>query len=202
MVEEMYRSVKDLYYNKRKIKHAIRILSTIKDYPPAAFLLGAILKGHKKRMSGRVKSLFSYALPYYLKTTTADEPERQLRVGAYYFFGDMGVEMDMQKAVSWFGSAAIAGEPKAQFYLSKCYMEGKGVDKDIGRSLYWLEKAVEQKESLALTTYGYYCVTGEFVTQNIGKGLDLLKQAMALGERRAGKIYRRALVAYNIKADT
>lgn len=198
--EEVYKTARELYLKGRRGKRrAVKMLSGISGYPPAAFLLAALLTGNNKRVGKKAMKLFLFALPYYLATNECDDAERQLRLGAYYYFGYIGAEKDYGKAVKWFGVAANGGEAKAQFYLSKCYMEGKGCECDVEQSMYWLQKAAAQNEPLALTAYGYYCISGTYVEKDIAKGLELLKRAIAQGERRALILYRAALIAYNIQ---
>ena len=42
--------------------------------------------------------------------------------------------------------AAEQGDDKAQYYLAKCYEEGKGVEKDLVKAVEWYAKAAEQGE--------------------------------------------------------
>ena len=56
----------------------------------------------------------------------------------------MVIDKDLEKAVEWHAKAVKQGLPEAQYYLAKCYEEGKGAKKNLSKAKKWYAKAAEQ----------------------------------------------------------
>lgn len=59
----------------------------------------------------------------------------------YYRTGDYG------KALTYYKKGALGGDPDAQYWLGRLYMDGKGVNADYEKSLKWMRKAAHAKKS-------------------------------------------------------
>jgi len=70
-------------------------------------------------------------------------PEAQLMLGDWHFNGEH-VERDIEKAASYYLSAAEQGLRRAQGIVGGLYYLGKGVVKDQNTARYWLEQAAGQ----------------------------------------------------------
>jgi len=60
--------------------------------------------------------------------------EAQFRLGVMYGNGDDGIEMDQQKAMSWFSQAARQGHENALITMAWMYANGAGVEVDENRA--------------------------------------------------------------------
>src|SRR6266496_825050 len=72
------------------------------------------------------------------------DSESQLRLGAAFFFGHLGVEEDQAQAVKWYRKAADQRYAVAQYNLGVCYSRGEGVARDEAEAVKWYRKAAEQ----------------------------------------------------------
>jgi len=61
---------------------------------------------------------------------------------------------DLREAAVWFQRAAEAGDARAMFALSECYLLSKGVTRDPARALEWLNKAAAANNVEALNKLG------------------------------------------------
>ena len=68
----------------------------------------------------------------------------QVKLGAIYFNGEMGVEKNYTEAVYWFSQAAKQNLPAAQYQLARCYETGLGVIQDKEHALVLYRSAGDQ----------------------------------------------------------
>lgn len=64
-------------------------------------------------------------------------------LGLFYEQG-IGVEKNLEQALSCYRQAAEHGDPMAQFTLGMCYFFGNGVEEDLQTALKWVNAAAEQ----------------------------------------------------------
>ncbi|EJK57846.1 hypothetical protein THAOC_22072 [Thalassiosira oceanica] len=72
------------------------------------------------------------------------DPEAIENLGQKYFFGELGLEKDMRKAVELFTKAAELGSIQALFGLGDSYDVGNGVEQDKAKAYAFYEKAAMQ----------------------------------------------------------
>ena len=92
--------------------------------------------------------------------------KEQGRVGFCYETGE-GVEVDLQKAVEWYGKAAANGDAYAQLKLGICYATGSGVTKDESESIKLWKQAAENGQANAQELLGYAYLKGEGVDRDL-----------------------------------
>ncbi len=114
----------------------------------AAFIRNNYMKSHK----------------IWLPLAESGLSEAQYSLGFLYQSG-WGPERDLQKAVSWYTSAAEQNEARAQFNLGVLLLTGEdGLEKDTEKGLFWLTRSAENKNTRAkeflvdLYTQGKYGV--------------------------------------------
>ena len=74
------------------------------------------------------------------RINSMQDPSAQYNMGYRYFSG-IDVPVNYKLAAQWFQKAAQQGHVNAQYYLGKCYQEGKGVYKDEDEALKWYNLA-------------------------------------------------------------
>ncbi|EJK77025.1 hypothetical protein THAOC_01171, partial [Thalassiosira oceanica] len=72
------------------------------------------------------------------------DPEAANYLGQKYFFGSLGLQKDMQKAVELYTKAAELGSIDALFSLGDAYYFGEGVQEDKGKAYEIYKKAAMQ----------------------------------------------------------
>ena len=66
---------------------------------------------------------------------------KQIKLGCAYETGNVpGIEKDMKKAFKEFKSFADKNNTTAQFYLAKCFQDGRGVTKNLRKAIEYYEK--------------------------------------------------------------
>ncbi len=110
---------------------------------------------------------------------------------------------------------AEGGDPNAQSYLGRLYLNGWGVAKDYGQAARWYGKAAEQGNEAAENNLGFMYAHGQGVTQDFGQSVKwylkaadqgALEAYMNLGDAYAGgrgvpKDYAEAAKWYRRAAD-
>lgn len=76
------------------------------------------------------------------------------------------VELDLEKAASWYRRAAEQGEGFAQNQLGMAYLNGRGVVKDGSQALYWFRKAAENGNAIGQNNLGSMYSTGIAVAKD------------------------------------
>lgn len=70
--------------------------------------------------------------------------ECQFILGVVYYYGEDGIEQDLDKAFYWFSKAAEQNYADAQRSLAQMYDHGEGVPKDLEMASYWKSKAAQK----------------------------------------------------------
>lgn len=128
------------------------------------YLLGAQLGSSKclyalavlalKNQPAEAERIFTKAFNGLLAEAEYGDAFSQRMVSCYYYFGDRGIQKDLNLAISWLRKAAKGGNYEAQFDLGLCYQQGDGVECDNALARYWYAKAANagyQKAVIALT---------------------------------------------------
>ena len=106
----------------------------------------------------------------------------------------VGVPQDHATAVSWFGRAAVQGNPEAQYNLGASFDEGQGVQQDYAAAASWYRMAAEQGYASAQTNLGIKYAKGQGVPQDFAAAHMWFNLAAASGQKNALK-YRDKLAA-------
>ena len=69
-------------------------------------------------------------------------------LGSYYYYRKSSDPEDAENAAEYFRRAASAGYPAAEYYLGRCYLNGKGVTASLADAVTHLQKAQKQGEKV------------------------------------------------------
>jgi hypothetical protein len=115
------------------------------------------------------------------------DAEAQTRLGSLYYWGQEGVDKDLEMARTWLGKAAEQGQRDAQAKLGAMYFLGQGGPKDMRMALKWFAAAAEQGEPYAQGCLGVLYAVGEGVRQDLKEAYYWLLQANAGGDADAAE---------------
>ncbi|EJK65627.1 hypothetical protein THAOC_13493, partial [Thalassiosira oceanica] len=76
-------------------------------------------------------------------------------LGEKYFFGELGLQKDMRKALEFYKEAAELGSIQALFNIGNAYNEGEGVQQDMAKAEEFWTKAAMQGFVLARSNLGW-----------------------------------------------
>ena len=76
-------------------------------------------------------------------------PLAECQIG-YFYYGGLGVEKDLEKAVWWTRRAADHGDRDGQCNLAWFYEDGIGVERDMEQAAFWYRQAALQDHDLAI----------------------------------------------------
>ena len=92
-----------------------------------------------------------------------------------FHLGDL--ENDPKKTFEWYKKAASKGHAASQYYLGKCYVDGKGCDKDENLAFEQISRASLQGFSDATSYLGYMYYAGIGTIKNNDKAFECISQA-------------------------
>ncbi len=104
----------------------------------------------------------------------------QIAAAEAYFFG-RGTQTNREIAVTWYRSAAEAGEPDAQASLGLCLLRGYGCAKDEPEAVKWYTKAAENGHLGGMNDLAFCYLNGIGVEQDEEKGFQLAMDAAVRG---------------------
>ena len=76
-------------------------------------------------------------------------PLAECQIG-YFYYGGLGVEKDLKKALYWTRRAAEHGDRDGQCNLAWFYEDAIGVEQDIEQAKHWYRLAALQDHDLAI----------------------------------------------------
>ena len=114
-------------------------------------------------------------------------PKGLYRVGQAYYWGDRGVDRDLEKAHEYYLKAAEAGDATAMFCVGYDYGNGEGAIKDYQKALEWYQKAADAGEISALNNIAVMYADGDGVEKDVVKAFDLYLKAAEGGDEMAMK---------------
>jgi hypothetical protein len=128
------------------------------------------------------QTLAKEALAGVTERAEKGDPESQFLMGAAYHKG-LGVELNLEKAVSWYSNAAVAGHLTAMNNLASMLAQGHGVEPDIASARFWWTRASE----LGSTTASSNLLKCGYKEGNDGEKLKRLRSVplvQAIGMQR------------------
>ena len=101
----------------------------------------------------------------------------QYQLAIMYFCGG-GVPQDPAQAIKWARISAEQGNPDAQHFLGRAYVDGYGgLPKDESESVRWQLKAAEQRHPIAQAMVGDAYFNGFGVPQNRNQAIEWYRKA-------------------------
>ena len=99
-----------------------------------------------------------------------------------YFTDNLAVEPNYDLAAKYYEYAAKGEEPRGQYGLALCYLNGEGKPQNTEMALFWMQKAAEKGEAEPMTALGYwYIMDKNGIPVNFAKSLYWLEKAAAAG---------------------
>ena len=128
----------------------------------------------------------SYAAYFVrLKHLAADgSPVAQCALAEAYMYGQ-GTATNLEEAVRWYRTSAMAGNSDAQASLGLMLLRGWGCEKDVKAAIVWYTRAAEQKNLSAMNDLAFCRLHGIGVEQDIASAETWLYRAARLGNKRA-----------------
>lgn len=142
----------------------------------ASYLLGHLYKtGNGVTQSDRL------AIPYFLRSAQAGNPNAQVEMALIYFHGsdEADVDRDYQEAARWFDQAALQRNAEAQYYLGLMHRQGLGMNRDRTEGLRWFMLSANKAFVPTFLELASIYAKGDGVAENPAKAamyLDLARR--------------------------
>ena len=95
------------------------------------------------------------------------------------------MEKNPVRAFEEFSKGARAGEPRCQYRVGRCYLDGTGIAADPAGAVYWFRSAIGRGNVEAMRDLGRCLLEGRGVEKKEEEGAKLLSAAAAAGDRAA-----------------
>lgn len=80
------------------------------------------------------------AMPLFIQAADLNNLRAQVHLG------EMAEAAQVyEAAVGWYLTAAMQGDPTAQYALGKMYIAGTGIEQDNAKALYWIKRSADRK---------------------------------------------------------
>jgi len=119
-----------------------------------------------------------------IQMAESGDSEMQHLLGFCHFEG-IGMKQDLQKAISWFETAAIQNHPESCFWLGYCFYEGYGILKDFTKALRYFKVSAENGDHQGQYYLGRCHLKGEGTEKNPVKALKWFRLATNQGNAEA-----------------
>ena len=123
---------------------------------------------------------FAAAAREFKALAEAGDAGAQASLGYLYYAGE-GVPRDYERAVFWYGKAAVQGNRDAQYNLAVAYAFGEGVAPDLAEAALWYRRAAQQGHTLAQYSLGLSYASGEGVAQDAAEAARWFRAAAGQG---------------------
>ena len=123
---------------------------------------------------------FAAAAREFKALAEAGDAGAQASLGYLYYAGE-GVPRDYERAVFWYGKAAVQGNRDAQYNLAVAYAFGEGVGLDLAEAALWYRRAARQGHTLAQYSLGLSYASGEGVAQDAAEAARWFRAAAGQG---------------------
>ena len=139
-----------------------------------------------------VRGEFAAAAREFKALAEAGDAGAQASLGYLYYAGE-GVPQDYERAVFWYGKAAVQGNRDAQYNLAVAYAFGEGVAQDLAEAALWYRRAAQQGHTLAQYSLGLSYASGEGVAQDAAEAARWFRaaggQGYAPAQRQLAHLY-------------
>ncbi|EPJ3803359.1 tetratricopeptide repeat protein [Providencia vermicola] len=126
---------------------------------------GSNLAKHNLGMHGDTDYPKDFFWTTKMEARDGDE-KAQYSLGRLYYYGEEGVETNINQAFQWFKSSAEQGNSDAQWELGLMYSLGEGVKQDYHQAFLWIKKAAEQGNGDAQALLGHMYIEGLGIRQD------------------------------------
>ena len=113
-----------------------------------------------------------------------DVREAAYDMGRVHEFGMAG-DIDIDKALEWYGKAAGFGEPRAQWRMGMAWVNGEGRAPDPRQAVEWFEKSAASGWPDGMLSLAVMYATGDGVPLDPARAASLYRQAADLGSAHA-----------------
>lgn len=128
-----------------------------------------------------------YALELYSRAAEYGFPSSQYRLGIAYEFGHLGLAVNLEESINFYGKAAEQGHPEAQLALSNLCLVGAGLVQSNCDAYLWAKRAADQHHPRGLYVLGCYYEEGVGIPQDLEKAKELYEAAKKTGSEQATK---------------
>lgn len=92
---------------------------------------------------------------------------------------------DVENSFNYYEKAADSGDANAQYYVGKCYYDGKGVKQDYNRAFVYFKRAADKGHIDAQYNIGFCYAEGQGVKEDYNKAFEYWKKAADKGNADA-----------------
>ena len=103
-------------------------------------------------------------------------------VGDNYYFGSLGLPVDLSKAYEYFERAARANGALALYYTAYGYRKGEGVPQDHELAYMFALRAKEKEVPRAYRILAFMYESGDFVDKDLNKAVEMYGEAIKRGD--------------------
>jgi len=154
--------------------------------PIAHFNLGQILRSGK---GGTVDESAAFNHFIFMKAAHAGNLHAMFEVAQMLEYG-VGTPKSLERAATWYETAAKYGHTEAQNSIGAMYQEGYGVPQDYAKAFEWYEKAANEGHPRAMYNLGMLYDKGWGVERDHDKALEWCRKAAHAGHEKAKGIIR------------
>jgi hypothetical protein len=132
----------------------------------------------------------------YLNAAENGDVEMQFSVG-YMYQNGIKTDINLERALIWYGRAATGGSIDAQLNLGLMYQNGLGIEVDVETAAEWYAQAATQGNADAQQLLAHCYETGQGVAIDYAQAISLYTEAARQGKMIAqyklGRIYQLGL---------
>ena len=133
----------------------------------------------------KAQSLYQAALKGFLDSEKSRPAVwREYRIAGMYEKG-LGTDVNVQKAIRWYKTAADNGDGHAAYHLGHIYQDGQIAEQDFSAALKWFEKAADLGNKYAWYSLGCLYCDGKGIRQNFSKAAEWFQKAVDSGNPQA-----------------
>ncbi len=130
------------------------------------------------------KEDYATALKLAELSATSGLSDAQVFLGFMYEKG-LGVNEDINKAISWYAKASELGNHQAQVLMGLLYEKGKGVPLDFNKAAEQYKNAMDNGSRRALVRLAVLYSDGRGVPMDRQKSIELINRAILMGDQEA-----------------
>jgi len=163
-----------------------------------SFIDFSFLKKNKPKLKARSNELKETFLERVTRQAEEGNVDAQLSLGYMYLYGEGGVNIDYQKAFTYYNMAAAQNDSIAVNNLGSLYFSGIGTEKNFTKAAQLFEKAAQLGNTEAAVNLAFIYLTKNSSLNNPREAVQQLKAASDAGNPTAkymlGYAYFKGLV--------